>query len=415
MKNGIILFAVLAFAACSGPANPEITELESRRDSLLAVELDVKKQINEVEAQLRAIDSTVNPDDIKIIKQITMQKNNIAKFEKKIKELEGKMTRNEVEHLTAVAIKNLKGETFNHYLIAYGRVEADDYALVSPEMGGRVRSIHVEEGDVVSKGALLVSLNTESVAEQIKSVQSNLELAQITFEKQDTLYKQGIGSEINYLAAKSNMESLEAQLEALQAQKRMSEIRAPFAGTVNKIFPKIGELASPGMPVVEMVNLGGYKITADISEKHIGEIRLGEKVEVTFDALKEDTIHTPIVRVGKVIDQASRTFEIGLKISSYGTRIKPNMVSTIRINDYSAQNAMVVPSLVIRQNIDGSNYLYVVEERDGAYYVAKREIKTGHSYDARTEITEGLKQGDKVVVKGFNTISSGQKVEVTNS
>lgn len=406
----ILLFAIIALIAACSPKteNKDLAKLHAKRDSLQKVQFSIEKELNNIDAQIAQLDTSINPNDLKIIKQITMQKNKIVGVEKKIKALENKMTAKDQKTLLPVAVKEMQNEQFDHFIIAYGEVEAKEYALISPEMGGRIEKIHVTKGQRVNKGQLLVSLNTDAIDKQIKGVKSGLELAANIFEKQNALWEQGIGSEIEYLTSKNTKENLESQLEALQAQKRMSQIRAPFQGVVNKIFPKEGEMAGPTFPVIEFVNLSKLTVKADISETHIDKIKTGQIVELSFSSLPEYKSKTPIIQVSKVIASASRTFEIEMEINNPGEKIKPNMVSTIHINDFSTNKAFVVPSLVIRKDFTGS-YVYVVNNKN---IVEKKYVSTGLSYDENSMITKGLNAGDKVIVKGFHLVSAGVPVNV---
>jgi membrane fusion protein, multidrug efflux system len=353
-------------------------------------------------------------DENKMIKgQIKKKKAQVVKLEKEIEELEKQVSDSQQVNLVPVRVKNISGEAFNHYIIVFGEVEAEDYALISPEMAGQVKDIHVDEGQYVKQGALLVSLNTESIESAVQQIKTNLDLATETFEKQNKLWENNVGSEMQFKQAKANKESLEAQLKSLQAQKEMAKIRAPFSGYVNQISLKRGELASPGMPVVEMVNLGQLSVTADVSEEHIGKIKEGEKVDVSFTSMPDVHIQTPIIRKSNMIDARNRTFQIELKFSNRGEKIKPNMVSKITINDFSSDNAIVLPSLVIKQDITGK-YVYTISNDKGKEVAKKTYIKTGLSYEDKTMVTEGLDMDDRVVTDGHNLVSSGVPVEIKN-
>jgi len=392
MKRILTIAAIVLLAACSQKTgNKTLDDLQSKRDSLQTLEFDIEKQLNTIDAQIASLDSTVNPDDKKIIKKIAQQKNKIVSVEAKIRKLENQMTAREQKTLVPVSVKEIKPETFDHYIITYGEVKAKNYAMISPEMNGRIEKIHVSEGEYVKEGQLLVSLNTESIDKQINGVKSSLELAVKTFQKLDTLWKQNIGSEIDYLSAKNNKESLESQLASLKAQKRMAQISAPFNGIVDKIFPKKGELASPTMPVLELVNLGRLTINADVSEAYIGKISKGQMVALTFSALPEINIKTPVIRISKIIHSASRTFEIEMEIDNPGEKIKPNIVSTIKVNDFSSDNAFVVPSMAVRKDVSGQ-YVYTVEPQDNKNIVAKKYVKTGLSYEEKTMIPKAYKK-----------------------
>lgn len=347
-----------------------------------------------------------------IKKQIMSKKEKINKLENEVKELESQLSDTVVmDEFIPVEVKYLEPEDFNHYIVAYGEVEAVDYALVSAEMPSQVKSIHVNEGQRVSKGQLLVSLNTESLQSTINQIETNLELATETFKKQKRLWEQNIGSEMQYLQAKANKESLEAQLSATKAQLRMSQIRAPFTGYVDKIYLKEGEMASQLSPVLEMVNMDRLSITADISENYIGSIKEGQVVEVTFANIPDLVMEVPVTRVSRVIDKANRTFEIEVKMDNPQQQIKPFMLSTIKINDYSNEDALVIPSIVMKQDITGK-YVYVIEERDEMTIATKKYVETGLSYQDMTEIEQGLDAGDRVIIAGYNVVSSGIPVEV---
>lgn len=412
MKKLLLFAVIVALAACSQKTeNKSLSDLKAKRDSLQQVQIDVRKQINDVNVKIAELDSTINPDDLKLIKLIALQKNKIVKIDAKIRSLENQMTARNQKKLIPVAVKEIKPETFNHYIITYGEVEAKNFAMISPEMNGRIETIHVTEGVRVKKGDLLVSLNTDAIDKQIKGVKSGLDLATKTFNKLDTLWKQNIGSEIDYLSAKNSKETLESQLETLKAQKRMAEIRAPFNGIVDKIYSKEGEIAGPGMPVIEFVNLNKLTITADVSEAFVDKINKGQIVELSFASFPDYSVKTPITRVSKVINSASRTFEIEMEINNPGERIKPNLVSTIKIKDFSSNKAFVVPSLAVMKDITG-NYVYTVENKDKNTIVNKKYITTGLSYEQNTMVTQGLKQNDQVIIKGYHLVSAGVPVNV---
>ncbi len=409
----LLVFAIIALIAACSPQteNTDLAKLHAKRDSLQKVQFDVVKELNNIDAQIAELDTSINPDDIKIIKQIAAQKNRIVGVETKIKALENKMTAREEKLLLPVAVKEMLPEQFNHYIITFGEVEAKNYAMISPEMNGKIEKIYVTEGVRVEKGQLLVSLNTDAIDNQIKGVKSSLEFASTTFEKQDNLWKQGIGSEIEYLTAKNTKETLESQLDALKSQKRMAQIKAPFDEIVDKIFPKEGEMAGPGYPVIEFVNLKKLTITADVSEAFIDKIKAGQIVELSFSSLPDCIIKTPIVRVSKVISSVSRTFEIEMHIDNKDEKIIPNLVSSIKINDFSSDKAFVIPSLAIRKDITG-DYVYTVEQKNNENIVAKKYITTGLSYDENSMITNGLNLNDLIVVKGYHLVSSGVKVNL---
>lgn len=346
-------------------------------------------------------------------KQIEGKKSKILKLENQISELEKKLTdTTDANSKIAVNVKVMKPDTFYHYITVFGNVEADKYAKISPEMNGQITKIHVEEGQHVSKGQLLVSLNTDATVSSINEVKTNLELATITYEKQKSLWEDKIGSEIQYLQAKAQKESAEARLNMLEAQLRMSQVRAPFDGVVDKIYLKEGELAGPMIPVIEFVNLSKLTIKADVSESFIGSVHAGEEVMLTFSSLPGMKIKTKITRTSKVINATSRTFQVELNIDNPQEKIRPNMVSSIRIIDFATETAYTVPSIIIKRDITG-DYLYVASPNEkNELTAAKKYIERGLSYEGMTMITKGLNKGDNVITNGYNLVSTGVFVDI---
>ncbi|MBN2612145.1 MAG: efflux RND transporter periplasmic adaptor subunit [Bacteroidales bacterium] len=354
----------------------------------------------------------MSKDDM-LKKQIESKKTKIVKLEKSIKELEKQLS-DSADNVTTIAVevKEMNPEVFNHYITVFGNVEANQYAKISPEMNGQVTRIHVDEGQRVTKGQLLVSLNTDATESSINEVKTNLELARTTYEKQKNLWDQGIGSEIQYLQAKAQKESAEARLNMLEAQLRMSQVRAPFDGLVDKVYLKVGDIAGPMTPVIEFVNLQKLTIKADVSERYLEYVHPGEPVELTFSSLSDKVVKAVISRTSKVINPTNRSFQVEVNISNPNELIRPNMVSAIKINDYSSKDAFVVPSIVIKRDITG-DYLYVAAPDEKGNLVAKKKyVKRGRSYEGTTRISEGLAGGDKVITAGYNLVSTGTRVEV---
>lgn len=345
----------------------------------------------------------------------------IADYKKEVQTLQGKITSLE-EQLSSldtmqgqktripVFIDTIKQSQFSHFVTINGLVEAENSAAISPEISGQVKKIHVQEGDRVKKGSLLVSLSTAVIRNNLNQVDSQLALATTTFEKQKELWQEEVGSEMEYLQAKTNKESLESQRQMLLSQIEMSIIKAPYNGIVDNISVQAGEMASPGMPVLQLVNLKKMSIEGNLSEKFLHAIKVGDEVVVTFPALPAIKMQVPISRLGQIIDQDSRTFAIEVKINNPAERIKPNMLALLEVMDYQRKQALVVPSIIIKEDIKGK-YLYTVSEENEAK-AHKQYIETGRSYNNQTVVVKGLNPGNKVIVSGYNKVNNGTLVEI---
>ena len=315
-----------------------------------------------------------------------------------------------VSNSIPVKILNAEEITFQHFIELTGRVEPVQYAYISPEGSGQIKEILVSEGDNVRKGEVLARLNTSVINGQIEQLKSQLELASVTYEKQDELWnKKHVGSEIQFLQAKAQKESLESQLKALNSQKQMSIIKAPFSGIIDKISLKEGELASPGMKMIELVNLKKMKIISEPSESLLPVINKGDSIIISFPTYKDIEIETPIYRTGNVINPANRTFTLEARINNIDNKLKPFMISLCKINDYTLKAAITLPSIIIKKDFD-KEFIFVAVKKDGIYVAEKTYVVTGRSYKEQTVITNGVKAGDMIIVKGYNTVSDGVQV-----
>ena len=314
--------------------------------------------------------------------------------------------------IVPVKTQQILPETFKHFVNLTAKVVPINYAFISPEAPGQIKKITVEEGQKVQKGDLLISLNSSVVEGKLKSTLSQLDLAKITYEKQKDLWEnKKIGSEIQYLKLKTQYETLQEQVKSLKAQIEMSQIRAPFAGVVDKIILKEGELASPGMKLIELVNLKQLKIIGDLSEKYLPNVHKGDAVDITFDTYPNFKYSAKIYRTGNIINSANRTFAIEVRVTNKNNLLKPNMISNIIINDYSKDSAFIVPSIIIKKDFD-KQFLFVITQKDSQKIAQKRYIETSRSYKDKTLVTKGLKLNDQVIVEGYNTVTNGTLVKI---
>lgn len=360
--------------------------------------------------------STETPEAIKL--QISGLKDKALEINNQIKELENKLAKmeddNHVNGLVPVQVKNIQEESFEHYFLANAKVEMAEEALIRPEGSGHIKKIHVTKGQRVAKGDLIVSLNTSILENSIAEVKSALDLATKVYDKQKALWEQNIGSEIQYLEAKNNKERLEYNLKSLQAQLDMSLVRAPFAGIVDDIYSKEGELASPSAPLVYLVNLDKLKIEADVTETILTKIHVGDMVTIKFPTYSDIVLNAPIKRIGNAIDQKTRTIKVEIWLDNVRGQIKPNQIAMLSIRDFESKKAFVVPSIVLKQDSKGT-FLFVASKNDAGKTVAtKTYVETGLSYNDRTMVTKGLDKGQEVITAGFNQIGNGSLIEVRN-
>jgi membrane fusion protein, multidrug efflux system len=338
-------------------------------------------------------------------------------YSKKIETLEKEITSSTVEakkdQLKPVRTLHVLPTEFSSFFTATGTVEAVEDVFISPEVSGQISAIPVKRGDHVKKGDLLIRLNTDIIQRNIEEIRTSLELAKKVFEKQEQLWEKNIGSELQYLEAKNGKESLEARLATLQSQLDLSYIRAPFDGIIDDIMVKTGEMASPGMRLSRLVNLSEMRIIARISESFLSSIKKGDSVELGFPSYPELTIQSSIARIGTVIDPVTRTFPVEVFVGNPGYLLKPNMISSVRIREYSDPGALTVPSIILKQDFNGT-FLFRVKSNGATEVAEKVYVQTGRTVQDITKISEGINEGDRVIIAGYNIVGDGEAVSVIN-
>ncbi|WP_420578609.1 efflux RND transporter periplasmic adaptor subunit [Ekhidna sp.] len=333
----------------------------------------------------------------------------IAQLEQEIKAVDPDFKRNNKSAIL-VAIEELAKKTFTHEVEIRGSVASKKNVLLSAEAMGKIESINVREGQKVSKGQVLVSLDTDVVSNNMKQVKAQLDLANEVFNRQKKLWEQKIGTEVQFLEAKANKESLESQLAVLNSQLNMMIVRAPFNGVVDNIPARIGEVAQPGAPLVRLVSPDDTYISADVSESFLGKFSRDQKVEVYFPSQNKRVL-SKIKSVGQTIKSENRTFELEVTLPKLDFPAQPNQVVVLKLVDYRNDQSLVVPTKVIQSDNKG-NYVYVVSNKGGKQIATKEHVELGVSHKLSTEVKSGLNEGQMLVTQGYRDLSEGVEISV---
>ncbi|MDR5591563.1 efflux RND transporter periplasmic adaptor subunit [Christiangramia sp. SM2212] len=342
--------------------------------------------------------------------------NQLVELETEIKQLDAKLKEiNPERNIPLVTSYAVESEKFDHFLELQGSVETKKNVVLNAEMGGVLERIYVEEGQKVSKGQTLAKIDDGGLSQQLAQMQTQLELAKTTFERQKRLWDQQIGSEMQYLQAKSNYEGQVNAVNQMKSQVAKSVVTAPFSGVIDDIITEQGNVVSPGQTqILRIVNLDDMYIKTDIPESYISNVTKGKTVEVTFPVLG-DTVETKIKQTGSYINPNNRTFNAEIEVPNKEKNIKPNLTARVRINDYTNENAILVPQNIISENAEGQQYLYVLDEQEDDHAVAKRVIiETGKSQGDKIEVLNGLKDGDMIIQEGARSVKEGQTVKLIN-
>jgi len=368
MKTNIItgIICVLLFACSGGGKQAQLEKLKKEHDKIS----DQIKQLEEEIAKDKTLDST------KIVN---------------------------------VEFTTVKPQEFSHYIEVQGKVDGEDNVGVSPKSMGVVNEIFVKEGDAVKKGQVLAQIDDAVMRQSLNEVQTQLDFATSLYNKQKTLWDQKIGSEVQYLNAKTNKEALERRKSTLIDQIDMSKIKSPINGTVEDIPIKIGQSVAPGLPVFKVINFSKINVFADVAEAYSAKIKKGDEVIVAFPDLQTE-VKATLDFSSKFISPVNRTFAIKIKLDGNKIDYRANMIAIIKIRDYFNPKSIVLPINSI-QNESAGKFVYVVKEDKGKKTARKQQIKTGQSYNGLVEVTEGITENDKLITTGYQMLEDGSLIK----
>jgi|SaaInl85LU_5_DNA_1037374.scaffolds.fasta_scaffold00613_17 RND family efflux transporter MFP subunit len=317
--------------------------------------------------------------------------------------------------LPLVATYEVTPQEFNHFTSFQGTVKTMKNINVYPEIPGQLLEVMVVEGQKVEKDQVLARIDDGGLLAQLAQAKSQLLLAETLFNRQERLWSQNIGSEIQFLQAKTQFESAEKAVDALSLQAEKSVVRAPFDGTVDQIFKEPGTIVAPGMgsELFRVVNIDEVYVEVDVPETHITSISEGSKVRVNLSAIGEE-IDARISRVSKVINPSNRSFSVEVPLENKSGFIRPNLMASVAINDYSNKSAIMIPQSVVSENAEGKQYCFALEKSAEGYVAKRLIIETGKTSEDFIEVLEGIENGALLITEGAKKVSDNQPVKWLN-
>ena len=347
---------------------------------------DKKSELEKLKSEQTALSDKIKALEEEISKSDTTAKSN-AKF-------------------IVVGFEEIKKKPFTHYLQIQGKIDSDKNVEISSSVGGSVEHVYVVKGQQVQKGALLAKTDGDQLLKGIDEVNKSLELANQLYDKQKRLWDQQIGTEVQYLQAKNQKESLESRKATLQEQYSKTSIRAPFSGVIDEVYIKEGQvLGGMDMKAFRLINGNDLKLVANVSESYVSKVKVNQEAIVTFPDLNKE-IKTRVKVVGDVIDPVNRTFQVDLDLKQDKNTLKANMISYIKIKDYTNPSVIVIPANLVQRN-NNQAYVYVVNGN----VAAKRFVTLGQYYQSSVEVLDGLKEGEKLITIGYQDLVEGQPIK----
>lgn len=330
-------------------------------------------------------------------------KTQLAEITSKISKLEG----DSGKKFVLVEANAIVPTIFKTYINVQGRVDAEESVSLSSEMPGTITKINVKVGDEVSKGQVLAETDARAILQQISDLQTNAELVNQLFEKQKALWDQKIGTEVQYLQAKTQKESMEKKLATLQEQVRMTKIISPINGTIDAVDIKLGQLTAPGMPAIRVVNFNNLKVKADLAESYASRVHKGDEVLIKFPD-SNDTLTTKINYSSRAISAMNRTFDVEILLDNK-KEYHPNQIAILNINDYKSEKpVLTVPVSYVQKDLKGTHFVLVADGNKAA----KRNVVLGKEYNGVAEIKEGLTESDLLITSGYDGLNEGDAIQI---
>jgi|TARA_R100000479_G_scaffold43446_1_gene19834 RND family efflux transporter MFP subunit len=314
-----------------------------------------------------------------------------------------------------VSTEKINDTVFKHFVEVQGDVETDQNIIIYPEFSGVLTNVYVNEGQRVLKGQRLAKIDDGGLSSQLAQQETQVALAKTTFERQQRLWNQKIGSEIQYLEAKANYEAADKAAQQIRSQLSKTIITAPFAGVIDNVIAEQGQVVNQGQTeVIRLVNLSDMYVKASLPENYLNSIEKGTEVNVRLSSIGEEYKGT-VRQVGNYINPDNRTFDVEIAIPNKDNKVKPNLIATVRLNDYTNENAITIPESILQENSNGETIAFIYEPVTDSTGTAKRVIvETGLNYDNRIEIKSGLNDGEIIILEGAKSVRDGQKVTTKN-
>ena len=300
---------------------------------------------------------------------------------------------------------------FTHYIDIQGNVDTKQNLIIYPEYSGVLTQVYVKSGQKVNKGQILARIDDGGLSNQLAQMETQATLAKTTFERQKNLWDKKIGSEIQFLQAKTNYEAQMKAVAQMKAQLGKTIVKAPFSGVIDEVITEKGQVVGPGQQLMRIVNLSDMYVSANVPESFIGKIKNGAIVDVEVKSTGK-TYKGKVRQIGNYINPNNRNFSIEVAVPNSDNLLRPNQVAVLKIEDYKKANAILVPESIVTENAVGEKIIYTVDTSGKEPKAIKKTIVVGLTSGANIEVKSGLNKGEQIIIEGARSVQNGDIVEI---
>lgn len=288
-------------------------------------------------------------------------------------------------------------------------LEADEEALVVAKIGGVVEKLFVEEGSYVRAGEPLAQLDVERLTLELARAEASLRKLERAHERNEELFAQQLISAEEYEQIKSEYETATANRDLVQLEHEYATVRAPIGGVVSERLVKVGNMLRANDAAFRITDFDPLLAVMHVPERELGKIRVGQPVDLHFDALPGQQFTGRVERISPIVDPATGTFRVTVAVRDAEQRLKPGLFGRLRILYDTRGEALLVPKEAVLEE-DNATSLFVV--RDGRAF--RQVVETGYQNGTRIEIINGAQQNDTVIVTGQSSLKDSTRVEAVN-
>lgn len=366
----------LLLAACGGAKKDDtLAAKKTRLDSLKTVQGKIEKQISSLQAEIDKLDTAAGVK----------------------------------EKAKLVTLTPMAPTSFTHFIDLQGNVEAVNISNISPRgQGGVVTQLFVRQGDHVRQGQMLLKLDDALQKQALAADQTQLTYAKDLYQRRKNLWDEKIGTEVDLVNAKNQVDQTEAKIKLDQQQLDFTNVYADIPGTVNTLSVKVGESFGPGSQALQIVNTDNLKVVVQVPEIYQTRVKVGTPVKIAFPGLNNKEVTGTVAISGQVINANNRAFQVEIHIPNSGD-IRANQVAIVKLEDYSAKDALTIPINTMQTDETGK-YVMVGIEQNGKLVAHKKTITVGQSYSDRVQVTGGLEVADKLITDGYQGLYEGQPI-----
>jgi len=295
-------------------------------------------------------------------------------------------------------------------ITAVGSLRSDETIIVRPEIAGRVSRIQFREGERVAKDTVLVKLDDSVQQADLERARANLKLSKTKHERAIDLRDKGFLSSQALDESENNLRVAQADAELMEARSSKTTIRAPFAGTIGLRQVSIGDYVKEGQDIVNLESLDALKVDFRVPELALSQVRDGQTLQITLDAMPDRAYGGRVVAINPLIDANGRAIVIRAQVPNVDGKLRPGMFARVRLFTSGMKDTLVVPEESLFP-VGDDKYVYKVVDNKAT----RQKIEIGARRDGKVEVLNGLAPTDVVVTAGALKLREGVAVQLANT